>query len=1723
MNWDTIATSAFCSRLCLALLHSVWLIGLLAIAGRGVAFLLRKRSVEVQYALYVALLIGSLVTLPLTFLMVDVTGPVSADRLPGHSPQALPEGSGDSLKLPTADGQAGDSFNHAPAYAASPPANVLETTQAAVQNAAHSSDIWSAWSRWSPLVMGLYVTGVLAMLARLVTGVWRANQLRLRAETIHEGPLVDLLRTAATRWSMRVVPKLARAGEIVVPVVVGLIRPTILLPMSATTSLSLDELELILAHELAHVHRYDLWINLLQRLAETLLFFNPAVWHISSRVGTLREYCCDEMVCRTMSETPAEPRPRYASALLRVVELAQNSSEPTTGDRTHSELATLAAGGKSPSELRRRVARLFGEPLREPLRLSRGGMVTLVALLLALLVGPVTWQSEAGSGAVHSDEVVKETGAGSDDEVVSGKQEDSNAVVQDARTNAEAKESAQFTFPITVSGHAVDEDGNAISGAKIYLASPRTNSESIAITESDRDGAYRFEKVPLPITRATTNKGRDAGSFEVFGEADGHGFAWRPLKSFSPGSEHESERNWAEMHRRDLPTWYGRLDPIDLDLTFGDESKLRGRIVDDQGQPIADTALAIRQCDPEWNQDDFNRFASYREFTSLNERALVPPRIKVRHTDSQGRFEFDKLPANCRFWIDVRPPGHTPRKIWAVTRARAKKDAKGNRVYSGNFDAVFARPRRVKLRVVYGDTGKPAPRVGVGGMVVEASFWKTTDEDGFVEVPLPDGRYQLGVSPRYRTPYLRMKFDVVVSAETAEKTTTVKLRPAAQVDITVRDADTGNPLAGVDLWIDEDIPGGRDSYRKVHGYRSWEVETRISHYESPRSNKNGKMRVLFAPGKHRIGVGLEAYPEGYVPVDPNGREIDCQTGRVTAVEFQMTRSAGVAHPVKNDAALRKPATEPKKKGPSKKEPQRFELLVRGPDGLPVPHASVELRTRPFPTVEQIVVGKFIRASTYGPFVQTNAEGRLVLELPKKPIRFNVSIKTAGYGPYWASWNSEKHPQSIPSQFVADLDAGWSVGGVVVNDSGQPVEGIEVHPSVNFKKRPGDTDQLGVGTRIVTDSNGKWRFDNVPVSKNDIHVAVSHPDYQPLRRRLSRNAFEVKRDAAPTGHIELKRGMTVSGTVTDETGDPIEGALVRTKFHNDIRKAKTDKRGVFRLVACEPRMARIVVSAKGRATDMQEVRVDPDMAPINFSMKPGGKIRVRVVDEQGNGIPKARIFFQRWRGRIDYFEFDHVSQYADENGVWEWNEAPLDEFKADICRPGGMQLSKQSLIAREEEFVFKPPRALVVSGSVADARTKEPIKKFRVIPGLRNSDPRIGMNWLRGDSYEASDGEYRIRSKRGYPAHLVRIEAEGYKVAISRDIMTDEGDVEFDFELQPAKDIVATILTATGEPAAYAKIALGIAGSQINIKNGDIDQGSTYATRLDAAADGRFSIPARDEPFQLVITHRYGFAHLKSAEEPIPRRLTLTPWARVEGTFRVGAQPAPNVVLTNFAEGIHSYGDDVPNIFTQYDVMTGKGGRFVFKRVFPGSGRIGRRILLMVDEGATEVISSQRVSAEFIAGKTTTLDLGGTGRPVVGKLAPPANYSDRVLWNFALLHIRADLKPPQTPKMPADVQEDPDQRKTWWDAWRATDDGKAWTSAYKAYQQLSLKYPYITASVDRDGSFRIDDVPAGNYVLGVNFSKKAAGTLSGHRFSVPPVEEGRTGEPLELGTLTLDKQ
>src|ERR1019366_8594978 len=198
-----------------------------------------------------------------------------------------------------------------------------------------------------PLIDSLWILGVLALSLRSLGG-WYLLQ-RLRASATVQAPPAARASFERIAAAMRVHrPVLLRVSNAIAgPLTIGALRAIVLLPLSAVTSLSPEELEVVLAHELAHIRRADFLWNLLQTLAETLFFFHPAVWWISAHIRNERELCCDDLALQVC------PNPVvYAHALFRLEE--QRSRE--------WRLAMALDGHQSVQTLRMRIARILGEP-----------------------------------------------------------------------------------------------------------------------------------------------------------------------------------------------------------------------------------------------------------------------------------------------------------------------------------------------------------------------------------------------------------------------------------------------------------------------------------------------------------------------------------------------------------------------------------------------------------------------------------------------------------------------------------------------------------------------------------------------------------------------------------------------------------------------------------------------------------------------------------------------------------------------------------------------------------------------------------------------------------------------------------------------------------------------------------------------------------------------------------------------------------------------------------------------------------------------------------------------------------------------------------------------------------------------------------------------------------------------------------------------------------------
>jgi len=156
-------------------------------------------------------------------------------------------------------------------------------------------------------------------------------------------------------------------------VVLGWLKPVVLVPAAALLALPPEAVEALLIHELAHVRRRDFLANLIQSLAEALLFYHPAVWWLSRRIRQEHEHCCDDVAVQACGDPIL-----YASALLGLEEL-RSPSHPIP------DLAPAASGGKLMSRIQRLLHPHSTAALAAPLAALIPGLLLAMVLSISTL------------------------------------------------------------------------------------------------------------------------------------------------------------------------------------------------------------------------------------------------------------------------------------------------------------------------------------------------------------------------------------------------------------------------------------------------------------------------------------------------------------------------------------------------------------------------------------------------------------------------------------------------------------------------------------------------------------------------------------------------------------------------------------------------------------------------------------------------------------------------------------------------------------------------------------------------------------------------------------------------------------------------------------------------------------------------------------------------------------------------------------------------------------------------------------------------------------------------------------------------------------------------------------------------------------------------------------------------------------------------------------------
>ena len=169
------------------------------------------------------------------------------------------------------------------------------------------------------LVMA-WLAGALLFMFRVVGGGIYVSRLRNGALPI-TGYWYSRVQELASQLNISLKVSLAESARIQAPVVLGYLKPLIVVPVGMLSGLTAEQLETIFIHELTHIRRHDYLINLFQLILEAIFFFNPFVWKLSSIVRDEREHCCDDAVVRTSGNTAA-----YALALVQLEEARLSQS-----------------------------------------------------------------------------------------------------------------------------------------------------------------------------------------------------------------------------------------------------------------------------------------------------------------------------------------------------------------------------------------------------------------------------------------------------------------------------------------------------------------------------------------------------------------------------------------------------------------------------------------------------------------------------------------------------------------------------------------------------------------------------------------------------------------------------------------------------------------------------------------------------------------------------------------------------------------------------------------------------------------------------------------------------------------------------------------------------------------------------------------------------------------------------------------------------------------------------------------------------------------------------------------------------------------------------------------------------------------------------------------------------------------------------------------------------
>lgn len=367
MNWEIFIESKLVHDLGWTLIHSVWQIALVSMVLLTALKTLTKLSPETRYLLTVSALALSFALPLITFVQFSATetasisadtartGPVTGE--PGAA-RSRPE----TLEAPAGGGQA--------AYL---PENAT-LSFAALQNFFDNN-----LAHRIPLAVGLWLIGLAFFTVRLAGGIWQLHIYKTRQVSAPEPGWQDKFERLCETVGMSQPVRFLNSDLVDTPIVAGWLKPVVLIPASLVLQIQPRELEMIIAHELIHIRRYDPLVNLAQSAMEILFFYHPCVWWLSSQIRKEREFAADARVLEIFSDSHLT----YANTLANLEEIRLRTN------RHAPSIATAANGGN----LMQRIQKILQKNTETRITNSAWSAGLAVLLISAVVIGVFSFNS----------------------------------------------------------------------------------------------------------------------------------------------------------------------------------------------------------------------------------------------------------------------------------------------------------------------------------------------------------------------------------------------------------------------------------------------------------------------------------------------------------------------------------------------------------------------------------------------------------------------------------------------------------------------------------------------------------------------------------------------------------------------------------------------------------------------------------------------------------------------------------------------------------------------------------------------------------------------------------------------------------------------------------------------------------------------------------------------------------------------------------------------------------------------------------------------------------------------------------------------------------------------------------------------------------------------------------------------------------------------------------